>query len=421
MEETRDTPPAEEEQATDPVSEPRPPAADFDSGHHFLLPGDEELAAAPRCDGWINRTLIFLFSLFGIWAASLFIGIMVRGPLIFFAASAVPIFVMALLPFFAYGAYRFPWLAPLAYFLLALTLVAICATTTPLWEPPEGAGNPFRTFGKPNLPAILVACLGLMIAIGCCVKPGKQALHKALGLNPDKHVHTIAVALVAASCVVMLGALLINGGSPSMLENVDQSDKAMSVLGPNTLLYLQFFVFVWTIPGTMVAVGYPIERSARDAWHRLGMRLPTVRQCFGAIGMAVLLVIVMNFGVEPLTAALWKAAGWPRTDVAAFEKMLAPAFSLTGAILIGVTAGIGEELLVRGVLQPRLGIFLSNLFFTSLHAAQYGFDALISVFTVGLILGLVRKRTNTATSAIVHGTYDFILIMLQTLFPSGAH
>ncbi|MCX7861282.1 MAG: hypothetical protein N2385_14415 [Chloroflexus sp.] len=40
-------------------------------------------------------------------------------------------------------------------------------------------------------------------------------------------------------------------------------------------------------------------------------------------------------------------------------------------MVIGVTAGLGEELGVRGVLQPRLGIWLSNLFFTSLHAFQY--------------------------------------------------
>ena len=54
---------------------------------------------------------------------------------------------------------------------------------------------------------------------------------------------------------------------------------------------------------------------------------------------------------------------------------------------------------------------MPNIFFTSLHAMQYGFDGLLSVFMVGMILGLVRKRTNTSTSAIVHGTYDFILVV----------
>jgi len=81
--------------------------------------------------------------------------------------------------------------------------------------------------------------------------------------------------------------------------------------------------------------------------------------------------------------------------------------------VIGITAGLGEELAVRGALQPRLGILLSNLFFTSLHALQYNWDSLLVVFVVGLICGLVRKRTNTSTSAIVHGVYNFTLIMLS--------
>ncbi len=83
--------------------------------------------------------------------------------------------------------------------------------------------------------------------------------------------------------------------------------------------------------------------------------------------------------------------------------------------MIGVTAGVGEEMVVRGVLQPRLGILVSNLFFVGLHAFQYGFDALLSVFIIGLILGIVRARTNTTTSAIAHGTYDFILVMISAL------
>ena len=63
-------------------------------------------------------------------------------------------------------------------------------------------------------------------------------------------------------------------------------------------------------------------------------------------------------------------------------------------------------------MQPRLGILLSNLLFTALHAWQYNWDGLLSVFLIGLVLGVIRKKTNTTTSAVVHGTYDFTLIML---------
>lgn len=91
---------------------------------------------------------------------------------------------------------------------------------------------------------------------------------------------------------------------------------------------------------------------------------------------------------------------------------MAFALSPIGAIVIGITAGVGEELAVRGVLQPRMGLWLSNLFFTSLHAFQYHWDALLVVFVVGLICGVVRNRFNTTTAALVHGVYNCVLILL---------
>jgi membrane protease YdiL (CAAX protease family) len=83
-----------------------------------------------------------------------------------------------------------------------------------------------------------------------------------------------------------------------------------------------------------------------------------------------------------------------------------------GALIIGVTAGISEEMAVRGLLQPRIGLIASNLVFTSVHAGQYGLDGLLVVFLVGLALGIIRSRTNTTTSAITHAVYNFTLVIL---------
>jgi membrane protease YdiL (CAAX protease family) len=112
--------------------------------------------------------------------------------------------------------------------------------------------------------------------------------------------------------------------------------------------------------------------------------------------------------------------GWPTTDTAAFEKLLSNLITPLGAVVIGVTAGIGEELMVRGLLQPRFGIVAAALFFTSLHAFQYSLDGLLSVFIIGCILGVVRARSNTTTSAIVHGVYDFVLVMASVLLAGVA-
>ncbi len=174
----------------------------------------------------------------------------------------------------------------------------------------------------------------------------------------------------------------------------------------------QVYSLVWTVPAALLAVGYGTRRRLPEALQRLGLVRPSWRQALAGVAIALLLVgavQLLSVGID----WLWGLMGWPTTDEAAFDELLSFAASPIGAVVIGVTAGLGEELAVRGALQPRLGILLSNLFFMSLHALQYNWDALLVVFAVGMVCGAVRRRTNTSTSAIVHGTYNFTLIMLS--------
>src|SRR5205823_282716 len=95
------------------------------------------------------------------------------------------------------------------------------------------------------------------------------------------------------------------------------------------------------------------------------------------------------------------------------------AMSPAGAASAAVTAGLGEELMARGLLQPRLGWLLPNLAFAATHAFQYGPDGLVSVFVIGAALALVRARRNTTGSALVHGSYDFALFVGSLLHAPG--
>jgi membrane protease YdiL (CAAX protease family) len=99
------------------------------------------------------------------------------------------------------------------------------------------------------------------------------------------------------------------------------------------------------------------------------------------------------------------------TDEEAIKELFGFTAGPVGAIVAAVVAGFGEELVFRGVLQPRLGIFLPALMFAAVHALQYNFDALLQVLFLGVVFGLIRKRTNTTTSAIIHGGYDFVLLL----------
>jgi hypothetical protein len=77
-------------------------------------------------------------------------------------------------------------------------------------------------------------------------------------------------------------------------------------------------------------------------------------------------------------------------------------------LIFAVLAGISEETLFRGALQPRAGILISALLFATIHV-QYGATPVVAfVFVHGLAYGWLRRSMNTTTAIIAHTTYDVI-------------
>jgi membrane protease YdiL (CAAX protease family) len=84
-----------------------------------------------------------------------------------------------------------------------------------------------------------------------------------------------------------------------------------------------------------------------------------------------------------------------------------------GALLIGLSAGVGEEVLFRGAVQVRFGIVIAALFWTSLHI-QYDFSfVLVGLFGVGILLGLQRKYLGTTSAVITHAVYNMLVVGIQ--------
>ncbi|WP_029215002.1 CPBP family intramembrane glutamic endopeptidase [Kallotenue papyrolyticum] len=367
--------------------------------------------------------LIVLLALSGL-------GFWLGGELGQFMLAGLQIWPLIVLAVLAYLGVERLWARILALLWLTGIVAAVALTslglTTAVLAPelvnasPTGAPVDLRQALTPEDTLRLLLTMALL---GASLLPGlvllvpavRRGLARLIPINPDSFVHTIAlvavVTLMPLCCVplLVLGeppllALLRGGGAEALTGGQDDA----------ALLRSTIYVLVWQVPGAILAVGYGVRRHLGEALRRLGFVRPTLRQVLIGIGAAVALVVLVTLlsaGID----RLWQSMGWPRTDEQAFEQLLAFAFSPLGAVVIGVTAGVGEELAIRGVLQPRLGILLSNLFFTVLHAWQYNWDALLVVFLIGLALGWLRKRTNTTTSAIAHGTYDFILIMLTVL------
>jgi membrane protease YdiL (CAAX protease family) len=274
----------------------------------------------------------------------------------------------------------------------------------------EGAGGTLAALAAGILIAITVGALGFVPDV-------RRGLSRVLPIDPNSFVHMVALVAVVALTLISFVPLLVLAAPPLLVLVAAATEQGQDLTrgrGETGMLLETVYGLVWMIPATIVAVGYGVRRNLREALVRLGLVRPTWWQVVVGLGLAVVLVIGVGL-LSTVLDRLWEAMGWPTTDTETFGELLAFAMSPIGAVVIGVTAGLGEELAVRGVLQPRLGILLSNLFFTSLHAFQYNWDALLVVFLLGLTLGLVRKYTNTTTSAITHGVYDFLLIMATVL------
>jgi membrane protease YdiL (CAAX protease family) len=256
---------------------------------------------------------------------------------------------------------------------------------------------------------VLATAVGGLIGLLCFTRRVRRFAATVTPTDAESFVHATALATVLAVSIVMFAPVSVFGEAP--MSAILRLPEAARQLSKQDLRVGQSYVFAWMLAGAVVAVGYPVVRTFRGAFDRLGFIRPSIGQI--VFGLAAGVAFVALMGVVDLgIGELWKHMGWPATNEKEFEGLIKSAINPLGAVVIGVTAGLGEELIFRGVLQPRVGILLANLLFTAMHAVQYNLDGLLSVFIVGLLLGVVRKLTNTTTSAIAHGLYDLILLYL---------
>lgn len=182
-----------------------------------------------------------------------------------------------------------------------------------------------------------------------------------------------------------------------------------------------FAIFAGQFPFVVVAlcgVGFGIRRNLRETLARLGYGRITLPQ----LGMAVLFVvgaILLSFATDTLFAALqpdlYQQVGEVSEGIFGTEG-LSPVSAVLFALLIGIGAGLGEETLFRGAIQPALGITLVSILWASMHV-QYGPSLLlIYIFIISVGLGFLRKRYNTTVSFLAHAGYNSTLTLLSYFF-----
>jgi uncharacterized protein len=249
-------------------------------------------------------------------------------------------------------------------------------------------------------PLLLLIGLGFGLPL---LRPFREALARITPLNPDSAVDMTGLCMV-------LGLLGFFVGT-SLAPMADEPPELIPSVGIVELL-VQAAAFVAV---AYIAVGFPYWRDLRGATERLGIVAPDAR----TIGIAIAATFA-SFVVAAIAGLISQQfePGLSESLDEAVDQITAQVQNPIGAIVLGASAGIGEEAIFRGALQPRFGIIIPSLLFMMLHGPQYGFNlALLGLFGVSIILGLVRKHVNTTAAMITHALFNAVQVLALSSMP----
>lgn len=225
----------------------------------------------------------------------------------------------------------------------------------------------------------------------------QRAVARWLPLRPGSPVHYTALTLALLLLAFQLGTQL--------------SVDVLSVLAHSAPFSLADLL-VQEIPLIVIAglgVGYLVRRSWPETIDRLGLR-PRRRSWWAYAALAVVVFLAIGWGIDNLATWLTPEAQKRVND--ASQVVFHSLNNAPAVFLLGLTAGVAEELIFRGAMLPRFGILLTSLLFAAVHT-QYGITfATLEVFLIGLGLGWLRWRAGTLACIVSHAGYDIVVGLL---------
>ncbi len=290
------------------------------------------------------------------------------------------------------------------------------------WQPDgaamRGVADSLRQAGLDPGPVIygwLLQAGGAMLAAAVAgalllVPAVRRALARLIPIDPDRLVHVVALHYGLYLVVLSVATLVA-------IQAAIQSPEDLAALGAGTTLATLWAQAIGFVVIGVLGVGLGTRRNAAETLARLGLeRRIDWRWCLG--------VVAVGLGCGLATDQLWEMTSPDtlKTVERLTEALFGPLLKtgLAGAVTIGVSAGIGEEILFRGAAQPRLGLPLTALLFAAVHTQYSLSPALIQVLVLGVVLGLARQRANTTTAVAAHAIYNFTLAALAIYAPEWA-
>lgn len=191
----------------------------------------------------------------------------------------------------------------------------------------------------------------------------------------------------------------------------------LSILKNIQLTMSTAYTLLGFIALTALLSGCGIAYLVKDYSAQMGLDGLSKKQMLLFIGIGLALIPLMQ-GLENVLLPLHS----PQTReiltqiTHAFKLNTTAPLIVISAAVLGLFAGIGEEILCRGFLQPKFGLVLTALFFVVLHVHYGPTWILLELFAMAMVLGVIRQKVNTTAAIITHASFDFFVIVISNFF-----
>lgn len=247
-----------------------------------------------------------------------------------------------------------------------------------------------------GLTLILTAAWGILVTLPFI----RELFARLIPIDPRSPVHTLA--LLMAGYLVGQGALTLSqGGLGGLAETA----------APASIILFVLSEILFAVVG-LFGVGFLVRRHGQKLASRLGLEKPSLIHLLAGIGWIGLLVVL-----QTIAGAAWAFLNPEQAQLLENVNalLLADVDTVWEWFILALAAGIGEELLFRGALQPVFGLGFTAVLFALVHI-QYGYTPImLFIVLLALVLGLVRRYYNTTVAIFVHTGYNFTLGILALM------
>jgi membrane protease YdiL (CAAX protease family) len=281
---------------------------------------------------------------------------------------------------------------------IAVTLTVVALNTLFLWTPFRRVMANFFVkpgFERPRDPFRAIR----QAFFGPDPQPAVEVPPLAVGFQPESLVHMWGFVVVFYFVGSQVAYYFLASGLEGVAAGIGVSYLSLSLN----------FIPQLLIP--LLGVGLLVRRDPRAIMRRLGLTFPSIID-IGVAGIATALLI----GLVIVVGTIWMLSVSPETyqeQTEASEALAASVTTLGLAFMVAFTAGVGEELAFRGVLQPIFGFWFTAFVFVLGHTQYTLTPASLIILSVAIGFGLLRKYFSTTTAIMAHFLYNFTLLVLS--------